>query len=72
MGLAPYGNPARFRPAFQELYELLPRGEYIIRWDRVRASLFPHTAAKKGEPLSKYTKTSRHHYRKPSNRSPFT
>ena len=51
MGLAPYGNPARFRPAFQELYELLPRGEYIIRWDRVERLYSLTPPRKKGEPL---------------------
>jgi carbamoyltransferase len=35
MGLAPYGDPARFRKQFRALYELLPSGEYALHLDRV-------------------------------------
>ena len=30
MGLAPYGNPERFRSLFQSVYRLLPNGEYHL------------------------------------------
>jgi carbamoyltransferase len=36
MGLAPYGDPERFRAQFQSLYTLLPDGEYQIDLERVR------------------------------------
>ncbi len=36
MGLAPYGNPERFRKLFQQCYELLPNGNYrlesLMKW----------------------------------------
>ena len=35
MGLAPYGDAARFRGLFAALYELLPHGEYRLHLDRV-------------------------------------
>jgi carbamoyltransferase len=34
MGMAPYGNPARFRLAFRALYDLLPDGGYKLHLDR--------------------------------------
>ncbi|MEP7308963.1 MAG: carbamoyltransferase C-terminal domain-containing protein [Acidobacteriota bacterium] len=35
MGMAPYGDPSRFRPVFAMLYDLLPAGEYRLHLDRV-------------------------------------
>ena len=35
MGLAPYGDPARFRRRFRTLYDLLPDGEFRLHLDRV-------------------------------------
>jgi carbamoyltransferase len=35
MGMAPYGDPERFRDLFGTFYELLPDGEYRIYRDRV-------------------------------------
>jgi carbamoyltransferase len=35
MGLAPYGDPSRFRRAFRTLYDLLPDGDYRLHLDRV-------------------------------------
>lgn len=35
MGLAPYGDPARFRDLFSQFYALLPDGEYVIYNERV-------------------------------------
>lgn len=52
MGLAPYGNPTRYRSLFNSFYQLLPEGDYTINPE------FPHTLCKigrqrrKGEPLT--------------------
>jgi carbamoyltransferase len=35
MGLAPYGDPARFRSAVSSLYSLGEKGDYEIRFDRL-------------------------------------
>lgn len=35
MGLAPYGDPARYRRAFRRLYSLLPNGVWRLHRDRV-------------------------------------
>ena len=39
MGMAPYGDPAKYRALFQTFYELLPEGEYRLHLDRVFAAL---------------------------------
>jgi carbamoyltransferase len=31
MGLAPYGDPSKYRKTFKEFYELLPQGEYRLK-----------------------------------------
>lgn len=41
MGLAPYGDPARFRRVLRSLYELLPDGEYRLHRDRI-PELYAH------------------------------
>src|SRR5262245_4923660 len=35
MGLAPYGDPARYRRMFRAFYDLLPDGDYALHLDRV-------------------------------------
>jgi carbamoyltransferase len=40
MGLAPYGDPERYRTMFKTFYTLLPGGDYVIHYDRM-GSLFP-------------------------------
>ena len=40
MGLAPYGDPARYRQLFARLYDLLPNGDYVIHWDLIEL-LYP-------------------------------
>src|SRR5579883_1610118 len=35
MGLAPYGNPARYRRLFKKFYDLLENGSYTIHFDRI-------------------------------------
>ncbi len=58
MGLAPYGNPERFRNDFRKLYTLLPKGRYVVK-----RQFIPHvmyelmnnknlTFRKKGEPFT--------------------
>jgi carbamoyltransferase len=51
MGLAPYGNPARFRTTFEDLYELLPQGEYVIRWERMEQFHALMPPRKRGDPM---------------------
>lgn len=36
MGLAPYGDPARFRRLFRSFFSLLPDGEYTLSLERTR------------------------------------
>lgn len=35
MGLAPYGDPARFRKLFKSFYSLLPNGDYALHKERL-------------------------------------
>ncbi|MDE3155811.1 MAG: nodulation protein [Acidobacteriota bacterium] len=52
MGMAPYGDPSRFRRLFGAFYDLLPDGEYRLHLDRV-SGLFEYLSPrKKGEPFS--------------------
>jgi carbamoyltransferase len=48
MGLAPYGDAARFREFFKTFYELLPEGEYLVHLDRV-AKLHTITEPRRGD-----------------------
>ena len=51
MGLAPYGDPARFHGAFQALYSLLPHGDYVLNW-HLLGTLYPLAPVrKKGQPI---------------------
>ena len=51
MGLAPYGDPARFRRPMQAVYTLLPGGDYLIHWHRIQ-ELYPLAPVRKrGEPI---------------------
>ncbi|HVC19693.1 MAG TPA: carbamoyltransferase C-terminal domain-containing protein [Vicinamibacterales bacterium] len=53
MGMAPYGDPARFRRLFTAFYDLLPDGEYRLHLERV-AGLFEYLSPrKKGEPFTR-------------------
>ncbi|GAA2281914.1 nodulation protein NolNO [Streptomyces ruber] len=40
MGLAPYGNPDTYRPVLDELFELLPDGDFRLDHTRLRAAMF--------------------------------
>src|SRR5215510_8043549 len=35
MGLAPYGDPARYREVFKSFYTLLPQGDYVLHNDKL-------------------------------------
>src|SRR5262249_800652 len=35
MGLAPYGDPAKYRELFKDFYTLLPNGDYMIHSDKL-------------------------------------
>ena len=51
MGLAPYGNPAKYRHVFRTLYDLLPQGNYVLHWQRLE-NLYPLAPPrKKGEAI---------------------
>ena len=53
MGLAPYGNPARFRGLFRTFYSLLPEGRYEIHDRRCLYPLFDVLVPRRtGEPFS--------------------
>ena len=53
MGMAPYGDPARYRQAFRAFYELLPDGAYRLHLDRV-AGLYRLTSPRrKGEAFTR-------------------
>jgi len=51
MGLAPYGNAARYHDAFAQLYNLLPGGDYSINWDAIEALYSLAPVRKPGEPI---------------------
>jgi carbamoyltransferase len=51
MGLAPYGNPARFRRAFRDIYALLPQGDFLLRWDLIGTLNKLVPARKRQDPL---------------------
>ncbi|HEY3754813.1 MAG TPA: carbamoyltransferase C-terminal domain-containing protein [Opitutaceae bacterium] len=49
MGMAPYGDPARYRALFATFYELLPDGEYRLHLDRVFALFRVTRPRRRGE-----------------------
>ncbi len=51
MGLAPYGDPQRFRPALAALYTLLPYGDYEINWHLLESLYALAPVRKKGQPI---------------------
>src|SRR3989344_7403462 len=58
MGLAPYGNPGKFRKIFTSFYKLYSKGEFeIIDSDKIFKKLFEVAAPRrKGEPFSQDNK----------------
>jgi carbamoyltransferase len=51
MGLAPYGDPARFREAFEALYTLSPDGNYVINWHLIPTLYSLAPVRKRGQPF---------------------
>lgn len=56
MGLAPYGNPERYRGLFQTLYTLLPKGDYVIHSDKIMSLFDLGVPRRKGEPFTQMHK----------------
>ncbi len=56
MGLAPYGNPERYRNVFQTLYTLLPNGDYVIHQDEIISLFDLGIPRRKGEPFTQIHK----------------
>ncbi|AUX21621.1 carbamoyltransferase [Sorangium cellulosum] len=52
MGLAPYGDPARYRAQMSALYTLLPGGDYEIHRDRVGALAQQIEVRRRGGPFT--------------------
>ncbi|KYG05794.1 nodulation protein [Sorangium cellulosum] len=52
MGLAPYGDPARYRAQMSALYTLLPGGDYEVYRDRVGALAQVIEVRRKGGPFT--------------------
>ncbi|MEH2290146.1 carbamoyltransferase family protein [Nostoc sp.] len=52
MGLAPYGNPEKYRDLFKTLYTLLPNGDYEINEDRIVSLFDLGIPRRKGEPFT--------------------
>ena len=56
MGLAPYGDPRRYRQAFQALYTLLPDGRWKLHRQEVRSLYGVLTPRRKGEAFTQVHK----------------
>jgi carbamoyltransferase len=56
MGLAPYGDPSRFRSVFNEFYSLLPNGDYVIYNERVLSLHRTLPPRRRGEPFTQLHK----------------
>ncbi|MCS3765695.1 MULTISPECIES: carbamoyltransferase family protein [Bradyrhizobium] len=53
MGLAPYGDPARYRELFSQFYELSPNGAYRVHLDRIGPALLRNIEVRrKGMPFT--------------------
>ena len=53
MGLAPYGDPARYRDFFKKFYRLLPEGNFELDRQRLRHSFGFIPRRKKDEPFTR-------------------
>lgn len=49
MGMAPYGDPAKYRSLFQNFYELLPSGDFRLSLERVDSLIQVTRPRRKGE-----------------------
>lgn len=52
MGLAPYGDPARFRALFKTFYDLLPNGSYATHTGRLTSLFTVLEPRRKSDPFS--------------------
>jgi carbamoyltransferase len=52
MGLAPYGDPARFREQVSRMYSLRPEGEWAFHFDKVDALHEVMKPRRRGEPFT--------------------
>ncbi|MEM7586302.1 MAG: carbamoyltransferase C-terminal domain-containing protein [Acidobacteriota bacterium] len=52
MGLAPYGDPERFRPLFRKLYDLASNGRYTLHLGRLPELLSVGPPRRAGEPFT--------------------
>jgi carbamoyltransferase len=53
MGLAPYGDPIKYRSLFRSFYSLLPEGRYAIHRDRALHALYSlMVPRRRGEPFA--------------------
>ncbi|MDZ8264153.1 carbamoyltransferase [Nostoc sp. ChiQUE01b] len=52
MGLAPYGNPKKYRDLLQTFYTLLPNGDYEIHQNRIISLFDLGIPRRKGEPFT--------------------
>jgi carbamoyltransferase len=51
MGLAPYGDRAKYRAVFRSLYDLRPKGNYVLHWERMDNLYALAPPRRKGEPI---------------------
>ena len=56
MGLAPYGDPKRYRNVFQTFYTLLPKGDYVTHRDKIISLFDLGVPRRKGEPFTQIHK----------------
>ncbi|GCE15721.1 carbamoyltransferase family protein [Tengunoibacter tsumagoiensis] len=56
MGLAPYGNPAKYRRLFKKFYRLLENGSYTIQFDRIDYLFEILQPRRKNEPFTQVHK----------------
>jgi len=56
MGLAPYGDPSRYRDSFKSLYSLLPNGDYVLYKERLGLLFDVITPRKKKDPITQVHK----------------
>jgi carbamoyltransferase len=52
MGLAPYGDPGKYRNLFKSLYTLLPNGDYLLHNDRLAVLYDVALPRKKKDPIT--------------------
>jgi carbamoyltransferase len=53
MGLAPYGDPGKYRGMFKSFYELMPDGDYVIHWHKLNQLFDIAPPRAKGEPVTR-------------------